>query len=1169
VTSGVGTPAWRLREAQVSKDKRDSTAPLGERHAELEVLRRRVADLEEERARWRRIESQLRGAWTLNDALIQASPAYFVALDRDLRVVLMNGTLLAALGYSMGEVAGADYVEMFVPEYDRERRLRTLRRIAEEKLPTLSEGAVLARDGREILVKWHGSPVLNDDGSLDFFFGLGVDVTAYKEASDALEQERDDAQQLLDVAGVMFVALDSSGHVRRVNRKGCELLGAPEHDIVGKDWFASFVPERLREDVRTWFEDLVAGRINRRVNAENPVLRADGQERLIEWHNTILTDSSGNITGTLSSGIDITDRRRAEEIQRLAYRIGAAAHDVQSTRELFATIHEEMGTVMNAENFFIALYDREADTITLPYFVDTKDQDEFDSFPAGKTLTAYVLRNDTSLLIDHEELDRWTEAGIVERIGSTAKIWLGVPLRVRGEVIGALVVQSYTDRNALGEADREMLEFVSGQIGLAIERKRSEVELRESEQRNRAILDAIPDLMFQLTADGTFMTFDAPRGAPLAMAPEDFVGRRVEEIFSPEFAEQAMALIARALETGQMQRFEYSIPVPYPNGQLFDFENRIVPCGEKTVLSVVRDITESKRAHALLGALNRAALAMERTLKPDEVLAAASRELRNIGIGSVVGLVDEDGASVSFVHVDGDPEAMAAAESLIKMPMLGASFEVDSSQATRPVVRERRTIFIDDAKKVLAELASDEDRRHLARCGDELVGTPRAIQAPLVADDRVIGVLGVGSATLQVSDVPAITAFAHQLAAAWRKATLLEELESSIDKLERTQDQLLQAQKMEAVGRLAGGVAHDFNNLLTAMKGYAELTLNRPGLDEQTRADIEQIHKAGDQAASLTKQLLAFSRRQPLEPKVIDLNEVVVEMDAMLRRLIGEDIEFRSRLEDGGVRLKGDPGQIEQVIINLVVNARDAMPDGGRLTIESRRVSLDEAACLEIHDARPGEFVCLAIQDSGSGIPKDIVEQIFEPFFSTKGPGKGTGLGLSVVYGVIRQHEGWISVYSEPGEGTVFKVYLPAHSGDEVEESVAEPLEERRRGSGQRILLVEDEEAVRTFATRALRENGYVVCDAASADEALDIFDREAGQFDVVFSDVVLPGLSGIRLVDRLLSLRPDLEVLLSSGYTDQKSQWPAIREKGFRFLQKPYSLPDLLGAIEDIVRSC
>jgi PAS domain S-box-containing protein len=1153
----------------VAREHKDDAATNAERDAELEVLRRRVADLVEERAQWRRIEGQLRNAWNLNDALIQASPAYFVALDGDLRVILMNQTLLDALGYTMGDVAGVDYVTTFIPENDRKRRLGTLRRIAQRKLPTLSEGAVLTRDGREILVKWHGSPVLKDDGSLEFFFGLGVDITGYKEASEALERERDEAQQLLDVAGVMFVALDARGTVRRVNRKGCELLGAREEDVVGKDWFAHFIPERLREKARRRFDALLEVGNDRHVQTESPVLGADGLERLVEWHNTVLRDSSGRATGTLSSGIDITDRKRAEEVQQLAYRIGGAVHQSGSTRELFATIHDEMAKVINAENFFIALYDSEGDTITLPYFVDTMDQDEFDSFPAGKTLTAYVIRNDTSVLIDHDELDRWTEAGIVERIGSTAKIWLGVPLRVRGEVIGALVVQSYTDPHEFGEADREMLEFVSGQIGLAIERKRAEEELKDSEARNRAILNAIPDIMFQLTAGGVFTTFAAPSGAPLAIPPDGFLGKSLDDVFSPGFARDVRKAIDRALESGEMQLLEYGLTVPMPDGELRQFEARIVPSGDDTVLSVVRDITDSKRATTLLGALNRAALAMERTLKPDEVFAAATRELWNIGIGSVVALVDEEEDTVEVALVEHDPEVVARIEGVIGRSLLGSLFRVDESPAFRPLVRERRTVFSEDMRPVLLEMAPDAPvEKALARAEKELA-IPRGIHAPLVADNRVIGVLGVVSGNLEESDVPAITAFAHQLAAAWRKATLLEELETSIEKLERTQDQLLQAQKMEAVGRLAGGVAHDFNNLLTAMKGYAELTLNRLGLDPEVRADVEQIHKAGDQAASLTKQLLAFSRRQPLEPKVVDLNQVVVEMDAMMRRLIGEDIELCSHLEDGGVAFRGDPGQIEQVIINLVVNARDAMPDGGRLTIETKRVTLDEAACLEIHDARPGEFVCLTIQDSGMGIPKDVVDQIFEPFFSTKGPGKGTGLGLSVVYGVVRQHDGWISVYTEPGEGTVFRVYMPASLADGVPEPESDVPEQRPRGSGQRILLVEDEEAVRTFATRALRENGYVVCEAASADEALDIFDREAGQFDVVFSDVVLPGLSGIRLVDRLLELRPNLEVLLSSGYTDQKSQWPVIREKGFRFLQKPYSLPDLLGAIEDTVGSC
>jgi CheY-like chemotaxis protein len=291
-------------------------------------------------------------------------------------------------------------------------------------------------------------------------------------------------------------------------------------------------------------------------------------------------------------------------------------------------------------------------------------------------------------------------------------------------------------------------------------------------------------------------------------------------------------------------------------------------------------------------------------------------------------------------------------------------------------------------------------------------------------------------------------------------------------------------------------------------------------------------------------------------------------MNAMLRRLIGEDIVLDTTLDERACHTKVDPGQVEQVIINLVVNARDAMPEGGRLTIATGNLTLDSFACATIHDARPGRFVCLSIEDTGSGIEREVVDQIFEPFFSTKGPTKGTGLGLAVVYGIVRQHGGWINVFSEPGQGTVFKVYLPSTETESEAESAAEgeAAVQGAHGLGQRILLVEDEEAVRELATRALTESGYVVFEAGAAEEALEVFESEGGNFDLVFSDVVLPDKSGIRLIEDLLKMRPDIQILVSSGYTDQKSQWPVIQEKGYRFLQKPYSLVDLLGTIDEMV---
>jgi PAS domain S-box-containing protein len=388
---------------------------------------------------------------------------------------------------------------------------------------------------------------------------------------------------------------------------------------------------------------------------------------------------------------------------------------------------------------------------------------------------------------------------------------------------------------------------------------------------------------------------------------------------------------------------------------------------------------------------------------------------------------------------------------------------------------------------------------------------------------------------------------------------------TDITERKRTEEQLLQAQKMEAVGRLAGGVAHDFNNLLTPIIGYSELLLRCLGHDDPICQDVEQIKRAGERAALLTRQLLAFSRKQVLQPEELDLNSVVTDIDKMLRRIIGEDIALVTRLAPELRRIRADRGQVEQVIMNLAVNSRDAMPEGGKLTIKTENVTLDEDYRRIGPEAWPGEFVCLSIEDTGIGIDKEAIEHIFEPFFSTKK--SGTGLGLSVVYGIVKQHKGWINVYSEPGQGTTFKIYLPAISiSIRPEEETKEISFSELQGSGQRILLVEDEAGVREFASRVLRENGYIVVEAATAEEALNIFEKEKGKFHLIFSDVVLPDKTGLQLVDQLLAVKPKLTVVMSSGYTDQKSLWPAIKERGFRFLQKPYSLTDLLRAVKETI---
>ena len=379
--------------------------------------------------------------------------------------------------------------------------------------------------------------------------------------------------------------------------------------------------------------------------------------------------------------------------------------------------------------------------------------------------------------------------------------------------------------------------------------------------------------------------------------------------------------------------------------------------------------------------------------------------------------------------------------------------------------------------------------------------------------------------------------------------------------------QLLQAQKMEAVGLLAGGVAHDFNNVLTAIGGYAELVReDLPGEDAR-RHDVEEILRATERAATLTRQLLAFSRRQVLAPRVLDLNGVVAGVDNMLRRLIGADVELRTALAPELGAVRADPGQLEQVIMNLVVNARDAMPRGGKLTLETANAELDESYALEHPAVVAGPYVMLAVSDSGVGMDAATQARVFEPFFTTKEKGKGTGLGLATVYGIVKQSGGNIWLYSEPGRGTTFKIYLPRVDQPPEQPAAAPAPRAAPRGS-ETVLLVEDDEAVRALARKMLAAHGYTVLAAASGAEALKLAADHTGPIHLLVTDVVLPGMSGRELATRFQSVRPGLKVLYTSGYTDDAVVHHGVLDPGIAFLQKPFTSGTLARKVRETLDS-
>ncbi len=387
-----------------------------------------------------------------------------------------------------------------------------------------------------------------------------------------------------------------------------------------------------------------------------------------------------------------------------------------------------------------------------------------------------------------------------------------------------------------------------------------------------------------------------------------------------------------------------------------------------------------------------------------------------------------------------------------------------------------------------------------------------------------------------------------------------------ITERKRLEEQLLQSQKMEAIGRLAGGVAHDFNNQLTVINNVSEMLQKSLSPGDPRHREIEMIRMAGERSASLTRQLLTFSRKQIVEPKVLRLDRTVTNLEKMLRRLIGEDIDMIIHVGPDLGYVRVDPTQMEQVIINLAVNARDAMPGGGKLVIEATNVHLDEEYTKDYLALTPGRYVMLAVSDTGHGIDKDTIPHIFEPFYTTRKGDAGTGLGLSTVYGIVKQFEGDIHVYSEPGAGTTFKIYLP-HVEREDSELIEDEVEKVESiGGSETILIVEDDRGVRRMLSEILSEKGYRILETSSGEEAIGLCKDQKNEIDLLLTDVILPGMSGRELADECLGVRPGLKVLYMSGYTENSIAHHGVLEPGLNFLQKPFSIESLLIKLRELL---
>jgi PAS domain S-box-containing protein len=820
---------------------------------------------------------------------------------------------------------------------------------------------------------------------------------------------------------------------------------------------------------------------------------------------------NGRAVGRVWSFRDVTARHRAECVQEAVYQISHTAHTADNLLALLSAIHAIVGELMPAKNFYVSLYNEKDDRLEFPYFVDEYDTArDIPPRKLRKGLTEYVLRTGLPLLATPEVYEKLVATGEVELIGAPSIDWLGVPLKVKDRTIGVVVTQTYSQGVRYGQSELDILTFVSSQMAMAIERKRVEDAWREQSELLQRIVDNIPVMLVFLDEQGRIQWGNREWTRALGY---DITEARERDIFADLYPDAA-----------ELERVRESVGAPV--GQWSEFRTRT---RDGSVLDTIW-------ANAPLTGGGWLAIGMD----------VSDRRRSEERYRSFIAQSSE---GVSRLEIDPPVPTNLAEEEQIDWLYRGARIaECNDAMARMYGYKDAHDLL----GTALADLhdvndqANREQIRSFIRAGYRLSDSETREHSkdgkPRVFLNNVVGF---------IEDGHMVRVWGTQ-----RDVTDQRHLE----------EQFRQAQKMEAVGQLAGGIAHDFNNLLTAILGNTQLLLRDLPPGDSKRGDVEEIRKASERAASLTRQLLAYSRRQMLQPEVLDLNVVVAEMDKLLRRLIGENIALETLLAPDLGRVRADPNQVEQVLVNLAVNARDAMADGGggTLTIGTGNVDLDEAFTQANLGSKAGPHVMLAVTDTGTGMDATVRAHLFEPFFTTKEVGKGTGLGLATVYGIVKQSDGYIAVHSEPGRGSSFKIYLPRLDARPSTSSPGLKLGVSR--GTETILVVEDEPAVLALSQRALETHGYVVLAASDATTALRLVERHGGTIHLLLTDVVMPGMSGRDLADQLAARRPGTRVLYMSGYPGDAVVQHGELQPGAAFLQKPFSPDGLARKVRDVL---
>lgn len=876
----------------------------------------------------------------------------------------------------------------------------------------------------------------------------------------------------------------------------------------------------------------------------------------------------------------INELQRYDEFQKSLIEMLHSMVEADDLSETIARVHRELSRIIEVRNLYVALFDPELGRYEFPYFVDEKDRiSEHRPEELKKSLTDYVRRCGRAMLIDEQEHQRLMEAGEVDMIGTPSPCWLGIPLRSPEGVIGVLAAQSCDLGKHYAESDLQLLQLVGDNLAVVIERQRREKELRayrlhleeQVNQRTRELEETNQRLLLEI---GERQQSEALQKALFRIADEASHALDLPAFYQAVHGIVSEWVYARNFYIALFNREKNRLSFPYyvdefdlhPEGpeELGRGMTEYVLRNGKSLLCDANRIRELEKAGEieLIGtpSVDWLGIPLQNEEGTFGVLVVQSYD-RSIRFN------ERDKSLLTFVsqHIAAAINHLTAQETLrISEKKYRTLFE-ESLDGICFIDREARFYELNPAG--LRMFSCRDNREFAALDQDQCFFASAADRLKLLNDIQAsAGVKDYGLSLLRRDGAPV-----HVLLTAGPEKDEHGEIIGfrgiirDISEKKELENRVMQAQKLESLGLMAGGLAHDFNNILGSIVGYASILKRSIELDGQGLAHLEAIERNACRASDLTGQLLAFARGGQYDVKSLDLNAVIEGIKGIIQPTFGKLIALHLDLSPDLPVVEADFNQIQQVILNLCVNSRDAIPESGHITIRTWLQYVD-ALLAEKHQVNEGLFVAMSVADSGSGIPVDMLERIFDPFFTTKGQEKGTGLGLPMVYGVIKNHGGFVQVESAVGQGATFTVLLPAGSGLPAEMAVtAEEQEELARGR-ESILIIDDEDDIREMVQEMLQLNGYRTMASADPHEGLELYAGRRREIDMIILDLIMPGLGGAETFERLQQIDPGVRVLVSSGYQEDETVQRLMARGVLGFIQKPYNMEKLTSAVRRVL---